>query len=273
MLFCLWALAMFSAVALGQELSEKLQVVFNEGVAAEKAGNLADAAKAFQEVLRQGGKVAYVYNNLGTVYQQQDDHARAIEQFRAALRLQPDYAAPRILLGASLLATGQVAEATKELERAIKVAPREPLARLELARAYDRAGNFTALVEQYRALRELAPQDAEYAYQLGRAYLKQAEWTFREIKRFNPESARAYQILAETYRGQGRADLAVQAFQHATQVDPKLPGIHLALAQIYLERGQAADGRREIEQELAIAPESIAAKALQQSIASGAPKP
>lgn len=250
----------------GATLPASLQDLFTEGVRAQKAGQLDVAEKAFVRVLREGGKVSFVYNNLGIVYQQRGDHLRAIAKFREAIRLQPDYVAPRILVGASLLALRKVPEATRELKRAVKLQPREPLAHLELAKAYERAENLEGVVEQFRALRELSPQEPEYAYQLGNAYLKLSAWFLREIVRLNPRSARAYQILAENYRTQGRLEPAVRAFQRAAQADPMLPGIHFALAQIYLEQGKRDDARKELDQELAIVPESVTAKALREKL-------
>jgi tetratricopeptide (TPR) repeat protein len=256
-----------------QVLPDALQEVFRSGVEAQKAGRLDEAEKTFLRVLREGGKAAFVYNNLGIIYQQRGDHPRAIAQFREAVRLQPDYAAPHILLGTSLLATGKIPEATHELERGVKLQPREPLAHLELARAYEKAGNLSGVVSQYRNLCELAPEEPEYAYRLGTAYLKLAERSFQEIQRINPRSARVYQSWGENYRGRGQLDLAVRTFERAAQADPKLPGIHLALAQIYLEQGKPADARQEIEQELAIVPESVAALELKRNLETAGPQP
>ncbi len=248
-------------------LPSSLEQLFTKGVEAQKAGQLDVAEKDLLEVLRQGGKVSFVYNNLGIVYQMRGEHSRAIEQFREAARLQPDYAPPRILMGASLLAMGKVAEATRQLELAVKLQPQEPLARLQLAKAYARAENFPARAEQLRALRQLAPREPEYAYQLGDAYLKLAGWCAQEMERINPRSARLHQMLGEEFRVQpGRIERAIRAFQRAARADPKLPGIHLALAEIYLEQGKIADAQNEIEKELAIVPESSAALALKQRL-------
>src|SRR2546425_5439033 len=93
------------------DLPEELRGGFEAGVAAEKAGRLDEAEKDFQQVLRRGGKVAFVYNNLGIVYQRRGDHVRAIEQFREAIRLQPDYAAPHARIGAGLPPPGRASEA------------------------------------------------------------------------------------------------------------------------------------------------------------------
>lgn len=255
------------------DLPKSLEGLFVQGVQAQKAGQLDLAEKAFLEVLRQGGNISFVYNNLGIVYQMRGDHARAVAQFREAVRLQPDYAAPRILMGASLLALGKTPEATRKLELAVKLQPNEPLARLQLAKAYARSENSPARAEQLRAVRKLAPQEPEYAYQLGDSYLKMAGWCAREIARIGPGSARMYQILGDNYRVQsGSMERAVRAYQRATQADPTLPGIHQALAEIYLEQGKEVDARREIEQELAIVPESSAALALKQKLAGGPPQ-
>src|SRR5690242_11850897 len=108
----------FKAGAVEQsDLPESLRGTFDAGVAAEKAGRLEEAEKDFQLVLRRGGNAAFVHNNLGIVYQRRGDDLPAIAQFREAIRLQPGYVAPRVLLGASLLATGRVPDAVTELER------------------------------------------------------------------------------------------------------------------------------------------------------------
>lgn len=273
----LWGLATFALVFSGhvvargaaqQDLPAPLRSLFSEGVQAQKSGRLDVAEKVFLRVLREGGKVAYVYNNLGIVYQLRRNHLKAIDQFREAIHLQPDYVAPRVLIGASLLALGRVAEATRELEQAVKVRPHEPLARFELAKTYERANNLTGAVDQYHALRELSPQEPEYAFRLGKAYMKLALWCTEEIMRLSPGSARLYQTLAENYRAQGRLELAHRAFQRAARIDPALPGIHLALADIYVEQGKPAEARSEVEQELAIVPESVTALALRKKLES-----
>jgi len=249
-----------------QSLPPNLQDRFTKGVQALKNGQLDAAEEAFRRVLQDGGKVAFVYNNLGIVLQQRGEHQRAIDQFREAIRLQPDYAAPRILLGASLLALRKAPEATRQLERAAKLQPREPLARLQLAKAYQLRDNLPGVVEQYQVLRELSPQEPEYAYQLGNAYMKMAVWCHQEIVRINPRSVRLYQTLGENFLLQGRIDEAIKYLQLAVQADSAIVGIHSTLAQIYLDQGRSAEALKEVEQELAIVPESAVALALRQKI-------
>jgi Flp pilus assembly protein TadD len=250
-------------------LPDSLLSLFQEGVEAQKAGHLEEAERAFRQVLAGGGKVAFVYNNLGIVYQSRREHEKAVTQFREAIHLQPDYGAPRILLGASLLALGRTGEAAQQLERAVKLQPREPLAREQLARAYERGENFRGVVEQYRALLELQPNNPEYLYQLGGAYLKLAAWCHRQMAAQNPNSARVLQSLAESYRQQGHPDLAAQVLRRAAKADPTMPEVHYALALIYLEKNKPDEARQELEKELAIVPSSVAAQALLRKLKAG----
>jgi len=248
--------------ASAEDLPEALQAQFAQGVKALREGKLDAAEAAFKGVLAAGGGAAFVHNNLGLVYQQSGRHEPAVREFEQAIRRDPAYPAPRILLGASLLALGRREEAQKALERATQLAPREPLARLQLARAYEASSRFADAVEQYRTLRELQPKDPEYAYALGKAYLRLSEATLLELRRLDPKSARLQQALGHNYRLQGKADQALRAFERAAAADPTLPEIHLALAQIHLDEGRPADARREVEKELALVPESAAALAL-----------
>jgi tetratricopeptide (TPR) repeat protein len=262
------------ATAPAQELPASLQASFEEGVRALKAGKLDEAEKAFRSVLAEDPTSAYVHNNLGIVLQERREHEQAVAEFRAAARLDPRYVAPRILLGASLLALGQVSEARRELEGAVMLAPREALARMQLARVEESAGDWTGAVEQYQALRELKPNEPEYVYGLGSAYLHLSEWCLRELDKRDGGAARLFQALGHNYRVQGRPDLALTAFTKAAEADPTLPEVHLAMAQIHMEQKRWADARREVERELALIPDSAGARALAErlrAIEAGAP--
>jgi tetratricopeptide (TPR) repeat protein len=190
-------------------------------------------------------------------------HERAVEEFRAAIRIDPDYPAPHVLLGASLLALGRVKEATVPLERAVRLAPDETLARVQLARAYERSGDWSGAVDQYLALRRLAPDEPEHLYRLGQAYLRLSEATLRRLHNLAPDSARSHQARAHSFRLQGRPDLALEAFEQAARADPTLPEIHLAMAQIHVEQQRWDEARREIARERALVPESAGARALE----------
>ncbi len=267
-LILLLALLPVAALSQSSSLPESLQSIFVEGVEALKKGDLDIAERDFIKVLEEGGKVAFVYNNLGAVYQQRRQHEKALSQLWEAIRLDPGYAAPHVLAGASLMALGKTSEAIKELETALKLQPNEPLARLKLAQAYDQTDNLFGLVEQYQKLRDRSPRDPEYAYQLVKAYMRMAGWCSEQIEKVNPNSARLHQSIANNYVYQGNTEKAIEYLNRAIQTDPKLPDIHLALAQLYQQKGLVSEALQEIELELAIIPNNLAALTLKGQLAS-----
>jgi tetratricopeptide (TPR) repeat protein len=262
-LICISLAVMLAAPGIrAQSLAPALAARFSEGVEALKAGHLERAEAAFKDVLAKGGHRAFVHHNLGIVYQQRNDHVEALAQFRAAARLDPKFGPARLLAGTSLLALGRADDAVVELERAVRLLPGEKAAHLKLAEACEQADNVPCFARQSRILAELSPSDAESMYRLGKAYLSLSEWSYKRILAINPRSARLSEALGREYLQQGQPDLALRAYQEAAERDPRLQGIHLALAGIHAEAGRWDDAAREVERELALAPGSAAALAL-----------
>lgn len=250
-------------------LSPGLQKLFAEGTSALKAMKLDEAEERFKQVIQQGGGSAIAHHNLGFVYFERRNYPKAIAQFREALRLDSKLAAAQILLGMSLLSTGSMKEATRALERGVKLDPSNTTARTQLAQAYLSTDHLAAAASQYRALRKLTPRDPEIAYRLGKTYLNLAEWCLKKIVEIDPDSARLSEALGDSLRMQGRWDQATQAFEQAAERDPRLPEIHLKLAQAYLVQGNREAAGREVEKELMIMPESAAALALRRQLGGG----
>jgi tetratricopeptide (TPR) repeat protein len=259
-------LAMTGLRADAQDLPSALADRFSQGVTALQAGRLDDAEREFRAVLAGGGDRAFVHHNLGIVLQQRGSHGRALAEFRIAMRQDPAFGPAHLLAGASLIALERPAEAIPVLDRAVKLMPREVAPHLQLADACERVGDFRRLVSEYRASVALAPGEPEYEYRLGRAYLRLSQWAHERIMAIDPRSARLSQALGREYLQQGRADLARLAFEEAAVRDGSLTEVHLALARIHADEGRWDDAAREVERELALAPESREARALKAKI-------
>jgi Tfp pilus assembly protein PilF len=243
----------------GQNPPPSFGTEYAKGVEALRAGKFDEAEQVFLTALRQGNRHPLVYHNLGVIAQQRGQHQEAARRFRQALTLKPDFGPSHLLLGSSLLALGNNGEALRELERAAKLLPAEPEAMLLLAKAEEARGNWIAAVEQLQKLVALAPGEPEYSYQLGRGWTKLSGWSYQQISRIDPHSARLQQGLGQEYAVQERYELALDAFQKAAQADPKMPEIHLAIALICLELKKFDEALAAVELELKLVPESKAA--------------
>src|SRR5207245_4085717 len=104
---------------------------------------------------------------------------------------------------------GRSADARREPPPAVRLMPQQPQAHLLLARAYEASEDWIAAAQQLQKLVELAPQEPEYAYQMGKAWMKLSGWSYQEIARINPNSARLQQGLGEEYGVQETYDPAL----------------------------------------------------------------
>ena len=257
-----------AASARAQEnLPPSLETKIAAGVQALKSGDLNSADEVFTDALRQGIKHPLIYHNLGVLAQLRGKHPEAVTRFRQALALQPNYGPSRLLLGSSLLALRKNSEAVRELKRAVVLIPKEPQAHLQLAKAYEATDHWIAAVQEFQKLAELAPQEPEYSYHLGTAWAKLSGWSYSQITRVNPNSARLRQALGQEYVIQEKYDLALAAYQQAVRSDPKMPELHLALALILLELKKPDQALAEIDLELNLVPESKIAAATKTKIA------
>lgn len=256
-----------AASTLAQEnLPPALETKIAAGVQALKSGDLNSADKVFSDALRQGIKHPLIYHNLGVLAQLRGNHAEAVTRFRQALSLQPNYGPSRLLLGSSLLALHKNPDAVRELKRAVVLMPKEPQAHLQLAKACGATDNWIAAVQEFQKLVELARQEPEYSYQLGTAWTRLSGWSYSQITRINPDSARLHQALGQEYVIQEKYDLALAGYQEAVRSDPKMPELHLAMALILLELKKFDQALAEIDLELNLVPESKIAAATKTKI-------
>jgi predicted Zn-dependent protease len=258
---------------LAQDLPPQLADHFAEGVDALKTHDLDRAERAFRTVLAGGGNRAFVHHNLGIVLQQRGRQSDALAEFRAATALDPAFGPAHLLAGTCLLALGRTSDAVASLQRAVRLMPSEVSAHLQLAAAYEQAGNTVGMVDEYRRLASLEPGNNEWVFRLGKAYLKLAQWSYERLATVRPQSARLAQALAQQYLDQGRSDLATGALEEAARRNPTLPEIHLTLARIHADEGRWNDASRELALELAIVPESAAARDLKAAIDAARTRP
>jgi tetratricopeptide (TPR) repeat protein len=264
----LWVLAciLYFLTLLQAQVQQPPEEMFRIGVEHLRSGRLADAETVFKQILAGGNSAPFVHHNLGIVYQRLRRHKEAIQEFRQALGMETDLPETRALLGASLLAARLPAEGIQELEKAVAGLPNDLLVRSQLAGAYQSQRRYPEAVQQYQKLSEKDPQNPEYLYKLGSAYLALSQWCYREILRRDPESSRRYQFVGQNHLIRGALEPAAEAILKAIERAPRLPDLHLILAQIYLRQRNLKDALMAIERELEIVPENLGAQQLRRQL-------
>ncbi|MBW7956760.1 MAG: tetratricopeptide repeat protein [Deltaproteobacteria bacterium] len=124
------------------EASLNLAVVYNELGRFDKSAEVYTLAKQ----ARQGshsyldpfvkGKLANMHSNLARIYKDMGFYAEAVEEYRKALRLRPEFADIRTSLGVSCRDMRDYNAAVRELQEAVRQNPSYPDSRIQLGLTY-----------------------------------------------------------------------------------------------------------------------------------------
>lgn len=116
----------------------------NVGNVLYKQGRYEDAIAHYREVLGHGGghtqTLARMHNNLGAAYLKTERYDEAVDEFRLAIAIDPDYVEPYYNLGLVLTAFGRRAEAIEVLGRGLALDPSHAALRAQLRAAESGTG-------------------------------------------------------------------------------------------------------------------------------------
>ena len=169
-----------------------------------------ESQRLFQLIKPQDGvKDARAYYNQAKTAAQQGLTQQAMEYYREAIRLEPEYAQALTGLGALLLMERRVEEAQSLFEKALRVDPNHATALINLA-TIDRSRG-----DNESALNRL-----------------------RKVIAKNPDYAQAHLNLGSLLASMKKHDEAIQYLSKAVELDPKMEAAYLNLAAVYMETQQ-----------------------------------
>jgi tetratricopeptide (TPR) repeat protein len=134
------------------------------------------------------------YNNLGNAYDDLGRRADAIDAYKQAIRIKPDYAQAHYNLGLAYGNLGRCTDAIDAFKQAIKIKPDYAWAYCNLGFAYGKLGCWPEAIEAYKQAIRIKPDYAEAHKNLGLAYLavgdkNSAQAEFNILKSLNSELA------------------------------------------------------------------------------------
>jgi tetratricopeptide (TPR) repeat protein len=137
----------------------------------------------------------------------------AIEQFRVAVRIAPNFVEPHIGLAFVLIDQGNLLGAIRELGEVVRLRPWSPRARNDLAVTLMRNGQLDSAIVEYKEALKLDPNSELTLNNLGYAYTKSGDFQqaialLKAALRLKPDFEGARANLAAAYRAAGMPDSA-----------------------------------------------------------------
>jgi len=235
--------------------SADLKQLVQRATTAFQSGEYEDAEQLCLEVVQRTPLYANIYNMLGFIYSQRNSSEKAIELFRRALSINPNYTEAQLNLAITLADIGAYGPALREfgLAKAREgdaPAPLSSLIRSKLANAhgdlgkiYFDLGMLEEAAAEYRKALALGPTYADIHNRLGVCYRERGEHekalqAMTRALEINPRYVEAYVNIGILLRRMGKEDQAVAAWEKALALDPRNH-----LAQVNLRMAKQKDRR------------------------------
>jgi len=227
------------------------------------AGQFAQAAAFYRQLLRQSPRELKLLVRLGASQYQLGSFAEAERSFRTAVTIAPNSAQAEIGLGTSLLALDRSRDAVPVLEKATNLAASDRMAWRALGHAYQKENDLFKGERVLQSLVEHDPQDAESWYYLG-ALLYDHNFYVRALEAFNrvlqlqPADNRAEIYKAGALAQLGRAEEAGDIYRSLAKREAATarPELWLGYAQFLFEDQQLDQALNAINRAIVLLPDS-----------------
>lgn len=242
------------------EITPAVQRLYSEATSAQSQGDTSTAITKYRTILRLAPRVAPAYNNLGMLYFNQRDYAKAAQVLEEGLRINADMPTAVAMLGLSYFELGENQKAEPLLERALRANPSDDNVELSLAHVLIALGKSPEAVQHLNSYLTRNPKDQEAWYLLGKTYLQMSEDALAKVNQIDPNSYVAHEVAGEIDESMKNYDGALLEFKKAVDLAPQQPGTHLRLGNVLWVMGKWQSAQDAFKAELTIAPTDCIAR-------------
>ena len=218
-----------------------------------------DDIKLWEDSVLKSPNKSRPHNNLGTVYEKKNRTSEALNEYLAALKIEPNSIDARINLGVAYGKLGLMDMAINELETALKIDPKAADAHHNLGYVYEKQGQIDKAINEYLAALKINPNLATTHNNLGIIYRKQglidkAINEYEIVLKIHPELAEVHNNLGFAYEKQGQIDKAINEYLAALKIKPDIAETHHNLGMAYVKQGHTDKAINEFTTALKIKP-------------------
>ncbi len=181
-------------------------------------------------------------------------YAEAIETYKIAIRLDPNYAPAFGGLGDAYLNSGNSQQAEVAYKEQVRLAPNDADAQYDLGYFFNAMGRHGEAFSPLVKATSLDPTFAEAFYGIGYAYSRGTEFEksigfYRSAIKNKPDYAEAFYGMGEAYARLGKADLATEQVKKLNTLDPKLARkLEKEMATALAETNKASESSQQVAQ-------------------------
>lgn len=228
------------------DLNRKIQALLQAGLAAQRAGQAAQAEQAYRQVLALDPRQPDALQLWGLLAKSQGHLDQARDLMERSLSAQPRQ--PNVLsnLGNLHLAAGHAEQALSCYDRALRLAPQDPQLHFHRAKALDGLDRPADALEALTRAQRLKPDHPPTIALLASLMLRQgafaeAEAAARLAVALRPDDARSWNNLGLALRRQDRYGEAEPAYRRALALQADMKEVWLNLGNLLVDLDRQAE--------------------------------
>ncbi|MGQ9609365.1 MAG: fused MFS/spermidine synthase [bacterium] len=218
--------------------------------------------QALLDRIKENKSDADAHIKLGTVYQNQGQLDKAINEFKKAIEINPNSMLARSSLAYIYESQGRFAEAIEEMKEVARIKPDLPQVYVSLGLLYDRQSMYDNAISEFKKALQLEPNSALALINLGIVYRKkgmidEAINHFNKVTNTQSDPAIIHGILGDLYREKGDLTKAEAELKKAMQLDPRIasePNFIITLALVYYDKGMYKEAEEQVKKAINIDP-------------------
>jgi tetratricopeptide (TPR) repeat protein len=188
----------------------------------------------------------------------------AIEQYEQIVKLDPNSVEDHLLLGRLYRLNNDLIKAENEFKTAVKIQPNSEDAVTALSILYNEEGDTTRALEVLNAFPESARSSKLYAalgytYEQNKAYKKAIE-AYQKSVELDHDNLDSVRGLAQNLLNDGQTDAALAQLKVVAEADPSDAQSYMRMAEIYRRSGRYDEAMESLKKAGTIMPESLEVK-------------
>jgi len=188
------------------------------GIALKDKGELDAAIDSYKQALKIKPDYAEAHSNMGIALQEKGELDAAIDSYKQALKIKPDYAEAHSNMGIALKDKGELDAAIDSFKQALNINPDLAEAHSNMGIALKDKGELDAAIDSYKQALAIKPDYAEAHYNMG-------------------------VVLQE----RGELDAAIDSYKRALKIKPDYAEAHYNMSFALLNIGRLTEGLDEYE--------------------------
>ena len=222
------------------------------GASTAQIGMMDEAVNAYKKAISLKPDYADAYSNMGVALKDQGKLDEAIQVYNKCISLKPDYAEAYSNMGVALQEQDKLDEAIEAYNKCISLKPDYADAYNNMGVTLQQQGKLDEAINAYNKAILLNPNYADAYSNMGNVLkdqgkLDEAIEAHEKSILLNPNYVKAYSNMGNVLKDQGKLDESIASYKKALLINPNYAQAHLNLSITLLNNDKLKEGLEEYE--------------------------